>query len=198
MGKRTKRSIGLVLVFIGLILTCTGACIPLGLPSAVNVIVKADDLELSEKNVVLPDFYLPEHGAGLGGPFADILQAILLERSVFKSVSRDLPVVWTHPGETLESRYAGLTRTASQRGYDYVLIGVADQIFYGGLEDTTLSITLRLFDSRSGVNMFMATHKLVSKAKDPSYPMDTKLSSSADSPRLLVERMLRQIVARMR
>lgn len=174
------------------------ACIPLGSPSPVNVILKQDGLELKEKKVVVPDFYVPEHGAGLGSSFADTLQTILLERSLFLDVQRNLPVVWTHPGETRESRFAGLAGAAFERGFDFVLIGVVDDLFYGGLENTRISVTLRLLDTQSGKAVFVAAHQAVSKPRDPSYPLDTKLTSSADSPGVVMEKLLRQIVPRLR
>lgn len=193
-GTWPKRlSCGMLLI-IGL---GTVACAPLGPPNPVNVILKRDGLALATKKAAIPDFYVPEHGAGLGQPLADKLQAIAMERSLFQETSRNLPVVWTHPGETQEARFAGLAQTAALRGFDFVLIGVVDQLFYGGLEDTTLALTLRLLDARTGSLLFVASHRMVSKPKDPSYPLDTKLISPADSPVQLADKLLRLIVARM-
>ncbi len=170
------------------------ACVHLKAPAAVNVILKKEGLDFTGKKVAIPDFSVPEHGAGLGVSFADILQSILMERAVFAETSRDLPVVWTHPGETLESRFGGLAEAAEQRGFDFILIGEVERLFYGGLEDTTLDLKLRLIDVRTKKDFFVARHKAVSTTKDQSYPLDTKLTTPADSPRMLAEKTLRQIV----
>jgi hypothetical protein len=180
-----------------LVLISQPACLPLGPPNAVNVIQKAKDLELKGKKAVVPDFFVPEHGAGLGPAFSDLLVNVLLSENIFQSVSRDLPVVWTHPGETLDLRLADLSRLAVQKGFDYVWVGMVDQLFYGGLVDSTLAVTLRLVDARSGAILFMASNKQVSVARDPSYPLDTKLTKPADAPLLLAEKLLRQIVSRL-
>lgn len=179
-------------------LLSAAACLPLGPPNAVSVIQKTKDLDLKNKKVVVPDFYVPEHGAGLGEPLANILSNVLIEEDLFQGVSRDLPVVWMHPGETLDARLAEMSRVAAQKGYDYVWVGMVDQLFFGGLVDSTLSVTLRLLDAKTGTVLFMAANKVVSSPRDPSYPLDTKLTKPADAPLLLAEKLLRQIVVRLK
>lgn len=188
----------LISVCLIVFLLSVAACLPLGPPNAVSVILKTKDLDLKNKKVLVPDFYLPEHGEGLGGPLADTLTNVLIEETLFQGVSRDLPVVWMRTGETLDARLAELASKAAQKGFDYIWVGTVEQIFFGGLVDSTLSITLRLIEAKSGTIHFIASNKAVSSAKDPSYPLDTQLTKPADGPMMLAEKLLKQIVARLK
>lgn len=198
MGKKSKRMVSCAaLLLLSFFFLGSSACVRAGAQNQVSVIVKEEGLDFKGKKLAIPDFSVPEHGQDLGVAFADSLHYILMERSIFAEISRHLPVVWNHPGETLETNFAGLAETAAQRGYDYVLIGVVERLFYGGLEDTVLELKLRLVDCRTGKAVFVAGRKAVSKPSDPSYPLDTKLTMPADSPRRLAEKTLRQIVERL-
>ncbi len=189
---------GVVCLSLPSLLIVGWACLPLGPPNPVNVTLKVENLDLTGKSIAVPDFYVPEHAAGLGAMFADTLQILLLEKPLFKAVRRDLPVVWTHPGETRESLYKALAASAWKQENDLVVVGLVEQLFYGGLEETVLAVQIRLIDAQSGATVFLASHRMISKPKDPSYPLETKLTNPAESPRLLAEKVLRQIVSRMR
>lgn len=197
MLKWLKRNSTVIMrVWAVILLINAAACLPLGPPSPVRVVIELPAIDLASRKVAIPDFQVPQEALGMGAMFADVLQRIVLERKLFLEVSRQLPVVWTHPGETMDAQLARIRVQSASLGYDLVLVGGVNSIFYGGIEDSRLAITLRVVEVKSGKTVFMATNQATSTPKDPSYPLDTQLTKSAQGPEQLAEKVLQQIVAR--
>jgi hypothetical protein len=78
--------------------------------------------------------------------------------------------------------------------FDYILVGELKEFYYGGINKTRVKIKVRIIEVQTQTTIFLADNYEEHIGKDPSYPMDTKLTNRSRDPKIVAERVVKELI----
>lgn len=185
-----------VTVFLPVILLFTG-CFLHEPNRNLNVIIEHKKKDFRKASLLIFNFKEPVHAEGKGQIVSALFHKHLLKEKKFKVASVYNNSPWHRLGETEELRLRNAVKEGAAKQYEYILVGDITTWFYGGLNKTRVGLKIRLIDVKKGVTVFMAENSRDKKAKDPSYPLDTKLGKTSVRPEALADYVTWELVKKM-
>ncbi len=185
-----------IAIFLPLILMFT-SCFLREPNRNLNVIIEHKKKDFRKASILIFNLKEPDHAKGKGTEVAALFHKHLLKGKKFNVASVYSNSPWSRLGETEELRLQNAVREGREKKYEYILVGDLQKWFYGGLNRTRVGLKIRLIDVKNGVTVFMAENEREKVAKDPSYPLDTKLGKTSVRPEVLADYVVWELVKKM-
>ncbi|MCP5054665.1 MAG: DUF4823 domain-containing protein [bacterium] len=162
-----------------------------------DVIVKLqrDNLEIS--SILVFNFNEPGYAEGSGAVVAEMFHLELLKEKKFKLASLYADSPWSRIADTEEKRLLQALEEAKTKQFDYILVGDLREFFYGGMDKTRVYMKIRIIEVQTRTTIFLASNYMRKKGKDPTYPIQTKLSKISTPPRELAAKIVRQFIRKI-
>jgi hypothetical protein len=159
-----------------------------------KVVVHLERKNLPQSSLLIFNFHEPLHAGGMGAYTAERFHVNLLETKKFQTVALYNDSPWNRLGKTEEERILFALEQGRDKKFDYILVGELTDFYDGMLNKSRLAVRVRIIDVRSQITVFLAENHGESQGKDPSYPMTTKLSQRSQSPKVLAEKIVKELV----
>jgi len=191
----TRKKVNSYLVFpiiLIIVLLTQMACIPGS--KHLNIIINLERKNLSKASLLIFNFREPAHAEGFGSYIAERFHVNLLQAKIFRVVGIHDASPWSRLGATEEDRLLNALDECREKNFDYIMVGEIRDFYEGGINQSRLSIKIRIIETSTKITIFLAEHSLTSTGKDPSYPMTTKLSKHSLPPKTLAEKLIEEII----
>jgi hypothetical protein len=159
-----------------------------------NVTVHLPRQNLDESTILVFNLKEPYYAEGMGAVVAELFQLNLLETRTFKVVSLYADSPWARIADTEEKRLLQALEEAKARDFQYILVGELRDFYYGGMNESRVHMKIRIIETSTRTTVFLASNYMDSRAKDPSYPMQTKLTKRSKHPKQLAGKVVREFV----
>lgn len=159
-----------------------------------NVTVHLPRENFNDASILVFNLKEPYYAEGMGAYVAELFHLQLLETRTFKVASLYTDSPWDRIADSEESRLMQALQEAKDRNFQYILVGELRDFYYGGMNDSRVTMKIRIIEVPTRTTIFLASNYIAGKSKDPSYPMQTKLSKPATAPKKLSETVVREFV----
>lgn len=191
MKKRV--TIFLVVVITAVLVGMTG-CTALTGDKHLNVVLNLKREKLNQSTILIFNFKEPLYANGTGTFAAEMFHIHLLKSKKFKVVSLLNDSPWPRLGENEEERLLILLENPRAQNFDYILVGELKDFYDGGINKSRVRMKVRIIEVKTKTTIFLAEHAKESKGKDPHYPMDTKLTKKSRGPKILTEKIIKELI----
>ncbi|MCP4217876.1 MAG: hypothetical protein GY765_24755 [bacterium] len=162
-----------------------------------NVALKLKRENLDQSTVLVFNFKPPDYAPDCGTQLSEMFHMELLKRKKFKMVSLYNDSKWYRLEDLEEKRLLIAIEEGKEKGFDYILLGDIKEFFYGGINAGRVRITIRLIEVKTQKTILLVEDYKEHKGKDPTYPLNTKLSKRSRSPRVLSEKIVKELVKKI-
>jgi phenylpyruvate tautomerase PptA (4-oxalocrotonate tautomerase family) len=159
-----------------------------------KVVIHLERKNLAQSSLLVFNFHEPHHAGGLGAYTAERFHLNLLEAKKFLTVGLFNDSPWNRLGKTEEERLLFALEQGREKKFDYILVGEITDSFNGVLNESRLAIKVRIIEVDSQITIFLAENHKENQGKDPSYPMTTKLSQRSQPPKMLAEKIIKELI----
>lgn len=159
-----------------------------------NVTVHLPRETLGDATILVFNLKEPYYAEGMGAHVAELFHLYLLETRTFKVASLYSDSPWDRIAETEEKRLLQALMEAKDRDFRYILVGELRDFYYGGMNDSRVKMKIRIIEVPTRTTIYLASNYIDSKAKDPTYPLQTKLTKRSTPPKELAETVVREFV----
>ncbi len=191
-----KRKPLILLVLLSLVFLYS-SCIYWNKKPEVNVIMRSERKDLQKSSLLILNMIEPSYATGSGARTAEIFHSSLLKSKKFRIVGLCVDSPWVRVSDGEETRLMDAVEEARKRNFDYVLAGELTDYYYGGIQTSRVSIKIRVIEVATRITIFFAQYSRQNEAKDSSFPMNTKLSGTAQRPEKLVTEIVDAFIAKM-
>lgn len=169
-------------------------CIMVPKNKNLKVYIHLEREELKDASLMVFNFKEPSYAEGSGAVVADLFHKTLLKTKKFRTISLQKISPWSRLGLTEEERLATAMKDGIKKNFKYILVGEILDYLYGGLNKTKVTIKVRIIELHTRKTIYYAENKKQNLAKDPSYPLETKLAEPSLEPAKLSEFIVKELV----
>lgn len=169
-------------------------CTMLKKDEGINITLKLEREKLHLSSVLVFNLKEPQYAEGNGAYVGELFHVNLLKSKKFKVVSLYTNSPWSRLGESEEERLMNALEEGRNLKFDYILVGELKEFYYGGINKTRVKIKIRIIEVPTETTIFMADNYEEDMGKDPSYPMDTKLTNRSLDPKIVAERVVKELI----
>jgi hypothetical protein len=182
------------IIVVQLIVLMLVGCAMLKKEEGINVVLKLERENLHHASILVFNFKEPRYAEGDGKHVGELFHLNLLKSRKFKVVSLYSNSPWSRLGESEEERLMNALEEGRSMDFDYILVGELKESYFGGINKTRVKIKVRIIEVKTKTTIFLAENYEEDIGKDPSYPMDTKLTNKSRDPKIVAERVVKELI----
>lgn len=180
-----------------LMVIITTGCTTLQPDKNLEVSLDLNRKNLDRSSILIFNFKEPSYAAGAGVQTAELFHSRLLKAKKFKVVGLLTDSPWPRLGESEEDRILYLLNDEQAKKFDYILVGELIDFYYGGINSSRVTMKIRIIDVKTKTTIFLAEDAKGDSGKDPHYPMNTRMTTKANSPQTLAEKIVKEIIKKI-
>lgn len=175
----------------------TVGCAALQQDKNLEVFLNLKRQNLDRSSILIFNFKEPSYASGAGAQAAELFHSRLLKSKKFKVVGLFTDSPWPRLGESEEDRILYLLDDEQAKNFDYILVGELKDFYYGGINISRVKMKVRIIDVKTKTTIFLAENAKGDSGKDPHYPMNTHLTKKANSPQILAEKIVKELIKKI-
>ncbi|MCX6582221.1 MAG: hypothetical protein NT166_18780 [Candidatus Aminicenantes bacterium] len=180
-----------------LIVILTAGCAALQPDKSLEVFLDLKRQNLGRSSILIFNFKEPSYAGDAGAQAAELFHSRLLKSKKFKVVGLVANSPWPRLGESEEDRILYLLDDKQSKNFDYILVGELKDFYYGGINSSRVKMKIRIINVKTRTTIFLAENARGDSGKDPHYPMNTRLTTKADSPQVLAEKIVMELIKKI-
>jgi len=184
----------LILIFVILFLS---ACLIHQDTTQRDIFLKGKVKSPQEKSLLILKFSSPSYDRRVGKIAAEIFHQELLKSNKFGKVMLNNDFHWIVKYRDEETSIKNALSFAREKGVSLLLLGWVEKAVYGKLTDTEVIIKVRLIDVKSLKTLWYERDRKITKAKERSYPLETKLSTPLPPLEYIIRLLARKEIGSM-
>ena len=185
-----------VIIIIGVLVLLSG-CLINKSSTQKDVFLKGKVRNTRGKSVLVLKFASPSYDKKIGLKAAEIFHQELLRVNKYRKVALNNNYEWTVKYRDEETSIRTALEFARKKGFSLLFLGWVEKAVYGRLTDTEVIIKVRLIDTKTLKTLWYERDRKIMKAKDPSYPIETKLSTPLPPLEETIRSLARNQINRM-
>jgi len=172
-------------------------CAALQPEKTLEVFLDLNRKNLDRSSILIYNFKEPSYAVGAGAQTAELFHSRLLKSKKFKVVGLFTESPWPRLGESEEERILYLLDDEQAKNFNYILVGELKDFYYGGINISRVKMKIRIIDVKTRTTIFLAEDAKGDSGKDPHYPMNTRMTTKADSPQVLAEKIVMELIKKI-
>ena len=141
-----------------------------------DIFLKGKVKSPEEKSLLILQFSSPAYDQRIGKIASEIFHQELLKSNKFAKVMLNNNFNWIVRFKDEETSIKNALSFARKKGVSLLFLGWVEKAVYGKLTDTEVIIKVRLIDVKNLKTLWYERDRKITKAKDQTYPLETKLS----------------------